>query len=220
MTEQPLTTAAYITLSLLTSRDWSAYQLAEQVGRGVDHLWPRADRQRYITPKRLVADGLAEARIETTGKRTRTVYSITPAGRTELARWLSTDAQPPMLEFEGMVRVLLADGGSVDDLRHALKTMRSQSFAARAMFGRHAAYIASTGGTFPERAHLFAMVNRFMIGHYDHIIEWADWALEQTEAWPDTTTPAIGNDTQLLGMLAPGLAAALTIVGAEEQSGT
>ena len=58
MPNRPLTTAAYITLGLLTSRDWSAYQLAEQVGRGVDQLWPRADRQRYITPKRLLEEGL------------------------------------------------------------------------------------------------------------------------------------------------------------------
>ena len=70
MTERQLTTAAYITLGLLTSRDWSAYQLAEQVGRGIDHLWPRADRQRYITQKRLAEEGLVAARIEPAGKRT------------------------------------------------------------------------------------------------------------------------------------------------------
>ena len=38
MSDRQLTTAAFITLGLLASRDWSAYQLAEQVGRGVDQL--------------------------------------------------------------------------------------------------------------------------------------------------------------------------------------
>src|SRR6478609_6778460 len=180
MTERQLTTAAYITLGLLTSRDWSAYQLAEQVGRGVDQLWPRADRQRYITPKILLEQGLVTARIEPSGKRTRTMYSITPAGQDALTRWLGGESRAPMLEFEGMIRVLLADQGSVEDLRRTLEEMISQSAAARELFAAHARFIAQTGGTFPERQHLFALSNRFMIGHFDHIAEWASWALAQT----------------------------------------
>src|SRR5688572_25953034 len=197
MEDRPLTTAAYITLGLLTSRDWSAYQLAEQVGRGVDQLWPRADRQRYITPKRLLEEGLVSARIEPSGKRTRTIYSITPAGRAELSRWLTLESRPPMLEFEGMIRVLLAEQGTIEDLRATLETMRSQSIAARQLFARHASVLAGTHDTFPERRHLLAMANRFMIGHYDHIIEWATWALEQTATWPDAATPAVDNQAQI-----------------------
>jgi hypothetical protein len=52
------------------------------------------------------------------------------------------------------------------------------------------------------------MSNRFMIGHFDHIIEWATWSLEQTASWLDTTTPATGDHAQVLEMLAPGLAVA------------
>ncbi len=207
MTDRQLTTTAYITLGLLTSRDWSAYQLAEQVGRGVDQLWPRADRQRYITPKRLEEAGLVAARSEASGKRIRTVYSITPAGREELARWLTTESRPPQFEFEGMIRVLLAEQGTIDDLRRNLETMRSQSTAARALFAAHAELLATSGGTFPERRHLFGMANRFMIGHFDHIIEWSTWALDETKSWPDTTTPAAGNEAEIQAMLAPGLAA-------------
>ena len=77
-----LTTTSYLILGLLTSRDWSAYELAEQVGRGVTELWPRADRQLYNAPKRLVAEGLVKATKEATGRRERTVYSITRKGRT------------------------------------------------------------------------------------------------------------------------------------------
>ena len=207
MTDRQLTTSAYLTLGLLTSRDWSAYQLAEQVGRGVDHLWPRAARQRYITPKQLLEEGLVTARAEPSGRRTRTIYSITPEGREELAHWLSTESRPPALEFEGMIRVLLADEGSIEDLRANLLTMRRQSVAARGLFADHAAFIASTGGTFPERKHLFALANRYMIGHYDHIIQWVDWSLEQIASWPDTVTPATDNEAQVAEMLAPSVAA-------------
>ncbi len=206
MAARPLTTTGFIILGLLSSRDWSAYELAEQVGRGVDQLWPRADRQRYNTPKTLLAQGLVTARTEAKGRRTRTVYSITEAGRVELAAWLATTSKPPALEFEAMVKVLLASDGTIADLRATLELIEAQAAEARALFAAHAAFIAATGGTFPERRHLFAMVNRFMIGHYDHVIEWAQWALAETSTWP-ATSAAVADDERVAAMLAPGLAA-------------
>lgn len=205
MAERALPTTGYIILGLLTSRDWSAYEIAEQVGRGVDQLWPRADRQRYNTPKRLLEMGLVTARTEATGRRTRTVYSITDTGRTALADWLATASRPPAMEFEGMVKVLLYEQGTVEGLRTALEQMVEQATEARALFAAHAAYIVATGGTFPERRHLFAMANRFMVQHYDHLIEWAQWALAETADWPSTDAAAIG-DERIAAMLAPGLA--------------
>jgi len=41
-----LNTTSYVILGLLASRDWSAYEIAAQVGRGVAEVWPRAERQR------------------------------------------------------------------------------------------------------------------------------------------------------------------------------
>ena len=199
-----LTTTAYLTLGLLATREWSAYQLAEQLGRGVDQLWPRADRQRYNTVKRLLADGLVTARAEQSGRRGRTVYAITDEGRAELAAWLATESRPPALEFEGMVRVLVSDQGSLDDLRRTLEEMRDQATAKRALFAAHAAHISDTGGTFPERRHLFALANPFMIGHYDHIIGWAERALAEIATWPDTTTPAVTHEARSVELLAAG----------------
>ncbi|MDW4574145.1 helix-turn-helix transcriptional regulator [Microbacterium sp. M3] len=194
----------YLTLGLLAGRDWSAYQLAEQLGRGVAELWPSADRGRYAVLTRLRDEGLVDTRQEHTGKRARTIYSITPEGREALTRWLSTPVRPPSLEFEGMVRVLLSDQGSLDDLRRTLAQTREQARANRDMFARYAAFISETGGTFPERRHLFALANTFMIGHYDHVIAWADWAAQQLDTWPDTVTPATTHQAQVREMLAPG----------------
>lgn len=202
--ERELSTTGYLTLGLLAARDWSAYQLAEQLGRGVSELWPSADRGRYAVLNRLSEAGFVETRQEHTGKRARTIYSITAAGREALAAWLSTPVRPPTLEFEGMVRVLLSDQGSLDDLRATLARTREQALAHREMFARYAAFISATGGTFPERRHLFALANTFMIGHYEHIVAWADWAEQQIAAWPDTVTPASTNGEQVRDMLAPG----------------
>ncbi|WP_203581407.1 PadR family transcriptional regulator [Microbacterium hibisci] len=194
----------YLTLGLLAAGDRSAYQLAEQLGRGVGELWPSADRGRYAVLGRLHEAGYVATRQEYTGKRARTIYSLTAAGREALAAWLTTPARTPTLEFEGMVRVLLSDQGSIDDLRRTLAQTREQALANRELFARYAAYISTTGGTFPERRHLFALANTFMIGHYDHIVAWADWAEQQVESWPDTVTPATTHEEQVREMLSPG----------------
>ena len=186
------TTTSYLILGLLCARDWSAYEIAEQLGRGVTELWPRAGRQLYNAPKRLVEDGLAAARTEATGGRTRTVYSITPAGEEALRAWLAERAvSPSALEFEGMVRVLLAEQGTLEDLRSNLETMADQARATRDLFLGHARFMLDTrGGTQPERLHLFALVNRFTVGHFDHIVRWATWAAAEVATWPDPASPA------------------------------
>jgi DNA-binding PadR family transcriptional regulator len=205
--DRDLSTTGFLTLGLLADHDWSAYQLAEQLGRGVAELWPSADRGRYAVLNRLAELGYVDTRQEHTGKRARTIYSITPTGREALATWLTTPPRPPSVEFEGMVRVLLADQGSLDDLRATLRQTRESARANRDMFARYAAYISATGGTFPERRHLFALANTFMIGHYDHMLSWTDWAEQQIAGWPDTVTPATDNEAQVRDMLSPGRAA-------------
>ena len=204
MPEREPSITGYLTLGLLAGRDWSAYQLAEQLGRGVSELWPSADRGRYAVLNRLHSAGFVETRQEHTGKRARTIYSITPEGREALAAWLRTPVRPPTVEFEGMVRVLLSDQGSLDDLRATLARTREQALANREMFARYAAFISETGGTFPERKHLFALANTFMIGHYEHVISWTEWAEQQIADWPDTVAPARTHGGQVHDMLAPG----------------
>jgi DNA-binding PadR family transcriptional regulator len=64
--------------------------------------------------------GLATAASESTGKRPRTVYSITADGRKALKRWLDSAPAEPSLEFEALVKVFFADGGSLAQLRSTL----------------------------------------------------------------------------------------------------
>lgn len=181
-----LTTTSYVILGILASRECSAYELAHQVGRSRGQLWPRAERQLYNAPKGLVEAGYARVRHESVGRRDRTVYSITRSGRAALRRWLGTPARPPTLEFEGLIRVLLADQGTIEQLRHTLSTIIEE---ARSERERYAAP-GDEAGAFPERRHLQALADTFLIGYHDHIVEWATWALDVTDSWPDTKAPA------------------------------
>src|SRR5438876_12449140 len=118
MAEMTATSGAL--LGLLALRDWTTYELAAQMKRSLDFVWPRAERGLYNEPRRLVEAGYATSRQEMTGRRQRTVYSITPAGRDALSAWLDIPVAPPTLEFECMLRVLFADQGDLSQLRAAL----------------------------------------------------------------------------------------------------
>jgi DNA-binding PadR family transcriptional regulator len=190
-----LTTTSYLILGMLTTRDWSAYELAEQIDKGMTEVWPRARRQLYNAPKQLVEQGLITARTEATGRRQRTVYSITRSGQTALSDWLATEAKPASLEFEAMVHILLADQGSLKALKTTLHDVLEQANHSRARFEAHVEFIHDTaGGTFPERRHLFTLSSAFMIGHFTHIAEWATWALSEIESWTDTIAPTQPHD--------------------------
>lgn len=115
-----LTTTSYSVLSHLALRPWSAYELAVQRIRYFRLFWPRAERGLYDELKRLAAAGLAEAVVGYTGRRQRTVYSITAAGRDALRKWLDEPINPLAVEFEGLLRIFSAPLGSADQLRENL----------------------------------------------------------------------------------------------------
>lgn len=186
-----LTTTGYAILGLLSLRDWTTYELAQQMQRTLGFVWPRAERKIYDEPKRLAEAGYATATADAVGRRPRTTYAITDAGRDALAAWLTTAPEPSALEFEGILRVLFADQGDLASLRASLATVLEQAIEARLRIAVMGAEIAgSDGAAFPARMHVNALGFRFLIDHYDAMIAWAEWALAETKTWRDTTTPA------------------------------
>ena len=91
-----------------------------------------------------------------------------------------------------MIRVMLAEQGTIEQLRDNLQTMADQARDRRDQFSVLAAYVLEREGkgTYPERTHLNALALQFMVSHFDNIIKWANWALDCTESWPDTASPA------------------------------
>jgi DNA-binding PadR family transcriptional regulator len=185
---QRRTTTTYAILGLLSVQTWTSYELAKQVQRSLRWFWPRAERKLYDEPKRLVADGLATATKESTGKRPRTVYGITDAGREELRRWLGDPPAPPTIEFEGLVKIFFAEAGSLDQLKATLDaiadeaTARLESLADMAESG-----VASPN--FPERMHIGALPMRLSLEHEVTVLRWVAWAREQVAIWSDAGDP-------------------------------
>jgi DNA-binding PadR family transcriptional regulator len=180
---KPLTTTSYAILGLLRLRPWTTYELAKQVQRSLGWFWPRAERKLYDEPKHLVELGFAAATEAHTGNRPRTVYTITPAGRRALKTWLGVASEPLSLEFEGMVKVFFADGGTIEQLAATLEdveaTAREKHAQLRAMIDerRGAPY------EFEKRWPVNTLALRFALDHETQVAEWAAWARAEISTW-------------------------------------
>lgn len=185
-----LTTTSYAILGLLALRSWTTYELAQQMDRALSRFWPRARSKLYEEPKKLVAHGLARSTTEAVGRRPRTVYSITPKGRRALAKWVPTPSPGPTLEFEALVKVFFAEHGSRDDLLWTLEGARTwarEQEATAANIPR--GYLEGRGG-FPERLPWLLLTGEFLTRLNLAVTEWAEWAIETVDAWPDDVREA------------------------------
>ena len=200
----PPTTSSFALLGLLAVQPWTAYELVAQAKRSLHYFWPRSEAHLYAELKRLVERGHADAEVVEGPRRQRTRYTITPDGRAALEDWLSTEPNPPTLEFEGLLRVLLADQGSADDLQSALKAIAAQTRNLGTEGIALAEELLAAGGPFPKRLHLTERVVSFY-GEFLLLVDrWCSETLAEAETWPDTTdiglTPA-GRE-RLEGLLA------------------
>ena len=179
-----MTTTTYAVLGLLAIKPWTTYELIQQVERTLRRVWPRAQSKLYEEPKKLVALGYAGAEEERVGNRPRTRYTITPAGREALAAWLAEPGAGPVLEFEQLLKIHLADAGTTDDIRANLAAtlawvheQNEENLAAAQ------AYLAGAGA-FPERAAINILMGRFLTDFYAMVDNWARWATETVRDWP------------------------------------
>jgi PadR family transcriptional regulator AphA len=180
------TTTSYALLGLLSVQPWTTYELAKQVQRSLNWFWPRAERKLYDEPKRLAEEGLATAVKQQQGRRPRTVYAITGDGRDALRDWLSTPAAPRTLEFEGMVKVFFADGGSLDQLIATLDAIEAEATQRLTDLAEMA---AARPLTFPERGHISALTMQLHLAQEQAIVQWARWAKDQVAQWESAREP-------------------------------
>lgn len=160
--------------------------------RALRWAWPRSEANLYSEVKRLVPAGLATAvEEETGGGRPRTRYEVTDRGREEVAAWLeSQPPAPPQVEFEALLRLFLADQGTVEQLRRTIAETRAQ-ILERLEEGVVIAEDYLHAPPFPERAHLNVLFMHFSQGFARLVLTWCDDVEAEIATWPGTTT-AVG----------------------------
>ncbi|SRR6266851_3247057 len=184
-TSADLTPTSYALLGLLAIKPWTTYELAQQMDRTLSRFWPRAKSKLYEEPKKLVARGLARASEDAVGKRSRTIYTITPKGRRALAAWVAEPAQGPVLEFEQLMKVFFADNGTTDDLRRQLAAARAWAHERTLVNIEVGRSYLEDRSPFPERAAVNMVVGRFLDDFLDTVDRWAQWATETIDTWPE-----------------------------------
>lgn len=188
MPPDTLTTTSYAILSLLAVQPWSTYELALQMDRSLRIVWPRAVSVVYEEPKKLVRLGLARAADEPTGRRRRTVYSISPKGRRTLAAWLSLPGEGPSVEHEALLKVAFADHGNLDGLRRVVGTMRAEAEARRNRIRTEMAAFTDTGGPFPDRVPVIGLAGKLVAEQAELLLRWAEWAEAEISRWGGVTS--------------------------------
>ena len=191
-----LTTTSYAILGLLALRPWPAYELTKQVGRSLRFCWPRAETRLYEEPKNLVEHGLAAVTVEATGRRRRSVYAITPAGRDALARWLEEPSVAPRLECEALLRVFFADQGTKQQVLETLAGLEHQADELRAQALAQGAEYLGEGPPFPERIHILGLVGRFILFYTELLAEWARFAQDEVDRWPAVTAAPVSPEVR------------------------
>lgn len=179
-----LTTTSYAILGQLALQPWTMYDLAAQMRRNVAFFFPRAESQVYAEPKRLVELGLAAADKEATGNRVRTVYRITDDGRIELARWLGEPtSKGPVLEYETILRVMLAPFGSPKDLQATLERARDDIAGMLDTANRIRDEYLEGRAPFQRYVVFRSMMHDFLSSFADLVDEWADRSLARMADW-------------------------------------
>lgn len=187
--QKALTTTSYAILGHLAMQPWTMYDLAAQMRRNVHYFFPRAESQVYAEPRRLVDMGFATAQTVMTGRRARTVYSISDAGLAELARWLAEPvSKGPLLEFEGLLRVFLSPFGDERILASTLVQIRREIAGMLDQADRvRDEYLAGTA-PFQRYAASRSMIHDFLFSFGELIDAWAERSQTRMAEWP-TQTP-------------------------------
>jgi PadR family transcriptional regulator AphA len=180
-----LTTTTYGVLGLLAVRPHSTYELAKAMGLSVGRAWPRAQSKLFEEPKKLVGHGYASAREGFVGRRPRTVYTITGSGRRALAAWLAEPGDGPVLEFEGLVKLVFADHGTRDDALATIARARQWAVEMNAENVEAGERFLEKDGLYEQRRATTLLFGAFLTDFYALVASWAEWAEAEVAGWPE-----------------------------------
>ena len=185
--QEKLTTTSYAVLAQVAVRPWSTYELAQQRVRYFRYVWPSAESAIYRETKRLASMGLIDGTKEYTGKRARTVYAITEAGKEALTAWLGTPVSPFSMVFEAMLRVFVAPLGTKDELIGTLKQVQADAQDMQRFAGEVKQEFIDGINVTQDQVYIRALAVDFFTNHINMVAAWVERTLAEIETWDDLT---------------------------------
>lgn len=107
----------YVILGMLSRMPLTGYNMKKWIENEYSHFWQESYGQIYPTLKKLVAEGLAVPSEEQGNGRGQITYSITDAGRKELALWLRKEPEIEKLRYEILLKVSFGDNAEPNVIR-------------------------------------------------------------------------------------------------------
>lgn len=164
----------------LTELTGSGYELARRFDKSIGFFWSATHQQIYRTLTRMErADWIVGEAVAQDGRPDKRVFSVTPGGHAELARWIAEPTEPSQLREELAVKIRGAANGDID----ALKTEVARHRDAHA--GRLDVYRRIEKQDFPDPASLSGtalhqyLVLRGGIRVEEGFTEWCDEVMEK-----------------------------------------
>ena len=189
-----LTTTSYAVLAQVAVRPWSTYELAQQRVRYFRYVWPSAESAIYREVKRLSALGLIRGKKEFTGKRARTIYSITVRGKQELREWLATPISPFSMDCEAILRLFVAPLGTKEQIVSTLTQMREDAQDMLRFAGKVKQEFIDGINVTQEQVYIRALAVDFFVSLLNMVDAWAERTLDQIESWNDLAPTADKNE--------------------------
>lgn len=118
----------YVLLGMLLQGPASGYALRQRIAQSVGNFWQESYGQLYSSLEALAASGLAEASSHKNDGRDTRVWSITKAGRAELARWLARPPAPQPVRNELLLKLFFSELDPAAVTQH-LETARAEASA-------------------------------------------------------------------------------------------
>jgi PadR family transcriptional regulator AphA len=179
-----LSTTSFALLGLLAFRDWTASELARQMGRSLNFMWPRAASGIYVEPRTLHDHGMVDATDVPESKRIRARYSITDRGREALLGWIRRDSAVSAFESEAALKLAFAHIASPADVLRLIDELEADARTRTGQLQEIFDGYAEGLGPYQDRAHVVGVTSRLYYEHYAAMIEWATWARAEVEQWP------------------------------------
>jgi DNA-binding PadR family transcriptional regulator len=124
-------------LAALLEGEASGYQLAKRFDVSVANFWSATPQQLYRELDRIEADGLVRARLVRQQRRPdKRVFTLTDAGRADLARFTGVPAKPVAMRDELLVKLQAVDAGDPHAVSKELMARLDRAHAKLATYDR------------------------------------------------------------------------------------
>ena len=163
-----LNPTAYVILGMLRHEPRSGYEIKRMVDRSTRFFWAASYGQIYPELRRLAEAGLVESESQPTGRRKRTVYRLTDAGREQLRSWLDRAAARLEVRDEGLLKLFFASAaepGKAAEIIDAKQRLMEEKVATLREIEPVAAALASSD-PFPY------LVLRYGLESSEWVIDW------------------------------------------------